>query len=171
MNRAVRLLAMLPFLLTACDATSDVPLLTEAAAPAVKPGPDAPVGELLNAVRGATARFNATTQAIAAGYAASHECVPAMGFHWVNGALVDPEFDPLRPEVLLYAPDANGRLKLVAVEYIVIDVGQGRPAFAGHALDVGGTPVPAPHWSLHVWLYEANPDGLLTAFNPAVACS
>jgi hypothetical protein len=43
---------------------------------------------------------------------------------------------------------------LVAVEYIVIDVGQ-----------------PAPtHWSLHVWLWKDNPNGLFAAFNPDVSC-
>lgn len=53
-------------------------------------------------------------------------------------SLTDPVFDPLQPEVLLYAPAANGKLRLVAVAYVVIDVGQPRPAFAGHPFDIGG---------------------------------
>jgi hypothetical protein len=27
------------------------------------------------------------------------------------------------------------------------------------------------HWSLHVWLYEDNPNGVFTPFNPNVSCS
>jgi hypothetical protein len=93
-----------------------------------------------------------------------------MGHHWVNQTLVDPVFRPGKPEALLYARDQNGRLQLVAVEYIVLDVGQPAPTFAGQAFDVGGTPVPVPHWSLHVWLYQTNPAGLFTPFNPTVDC-
>jgi len=131
--------------------------------------------ELLEAVRQATARFHSTTQALKAGYQADTHCVEVpglggMGYHWPNFALVDPVFDPLQPEVLLYAPKRNGQLELVAVEYIVIDVGQPRPSFGGHLFDIGGTPVPVPHWSLHVWLYEDNPNGIFTAFNPNVSC-
>lgn len=130
---------------------------------------------LVKAVQIATARFHSTRQASKAGYAEASPCVAApglggMGFHWVNDGLVDPEFQPLRPEAVLYAPDRHGNLKLVAVEYIVIDVGQPAPTFAGHPFDVGGTPVPVPHWSLHVWLHKENPAGLFTPFNPTVTC-
>jgi hypothetical protein len=56
------------------------------------------------------------------------------------------------------------------VEYIVINVGQPAPTFGGQAFDVGGTPVPVPHWSLHVWLWKDNPSGQFAAFNPDVSC-
>ena len=56
------------------------------------------------------------------------------------------------------------------VEYIVIDVGQPAPTFGGQPFDVGGTPVPVPHWSLHVWLHKDNPAGLFKPFNPTVSC-
>jgi hypothetical protein len=79
-------------------------------------------------------------------------------------------FQPLRPEVVLYARD-QGRLRLVALEYIVIDVGQPAPTFDGHPFDVGGTPVPVPHWSLHVWVHKDNPSGTFAPFNPTVSCS
>lgn len=131
---------------------------------------------LVKRVHAATARYHSTTQATKAGYAAASPCVAApglggMGFHWVNDALVDPGFDPLRPEALLYAPGPNGSLKLVAVEYIVIDVGQPAPTFDGHPFDVGGTPVPVDHWSLHVWVHRDNPNGIFTPFNPSVTCT
>ena len=93
-----------------------------------------------------------------------------MGYHWVNPSLVDPVFDPRHPEVVLYANGPGGKLRLVALEYIVIDIGQDRPMFGDHPFDIGGTPVPDPHWSLHVWLYEENPNGIFTPFNPKIVC-
>jgi hypothetical protein len=62
--------------------------------------------------------------------------VGGMGYHWLNPTLVDDVFDPLQPEVVLYATGSDGELKLVAIEYIVIDVGQGRPEFAGYEFDI-----------------------------------
>lgn len=126
---------------------------------------------LATQVKGATARFNSQVQASKAGYAVASPCVsnPAaggMGFHWVNGALVDPVFDPMNPEAVLY--DASG--KLLAVEYIVIDVGQPAPTFGDQPFDVGGAPIPGPHWTLHVWLFEENSNGLFNPWNPAVVC-
>ncbi len=131
---------------------------------------------LANLVRVETSRFHSQQQATRAGYAVASACVSVpglggMGYHWLNGGLVDPVFEPLRPEAVLYAPLNNGNLKLVAVEYIVINVGQPAPTFAGHPFDVGGTPVPVPHWSLHVWLHEENPAGMFTRFNPTISCA
>ncbi|MGH7695223.1 MAG: hypothetical protein ACRENH_09580 [Gemmatimonadaceae bacterium] len=126
---------------------------------------------LVAEVHAATARFHTTLQASKAGYAIGSPCVShptlgAMGFHWVNGPAVDPVFDPRQPEALVYDPAG----KLVAVEYIVIDVGQPAPTFAGHAFDVGGTPVPVAHWSLHVWTHRTNPSGIFSPWNPAIIC-
>lgn len=131
--------------------------------------------DLLKSVRNATARFNSTTQAINAGYLPDDHCVSVpnlggMGYHWVNPDLVDPGFDPLKPEAVLYATGPGGNLRLVALEYIVINVGQPRPMFGTQPFDIGGTPVPVPHWSLHVWLYEPNPSGMFAPFNPNVSC-
>ncbi len=127
---------------------------------------------LAKRVASATARFHSQVQATKAGYVVSSPCVAVpglggMGFHWVNNALVDPVFDPVNPEAVLY--DTNG--KLVAVEYIVIDVGQPRPSFDGHPFDIGGTPVPVPHYSLHAWVHMDNPNGVFTPFNPDLSCS
>ena len=131
--------------------------------------------ELLQSVRRATAKFHSTAQAIAAGYEADEHCVSVpglggMGFHWGNPSLVDPVFDPLKPEAILYAPGPGGNLRLIAVEYIVINVGQPRPMFGDHPFDIGGTPVPVPHWSQHVWLFENNPSGIFAPFNPNISC-
>jgi len=123
----------------------------------------------------ANARYHSTRQAAKAGYEESHECVAVpglggMGFHWVNEGLVDPVVEPLKPEAVLYEPGPNGKLRLVAVEYVVLDVGQEHPTLAGQPFDVGGTPLPVPHYSLHLWIYKYNPNGLFTPFNPRVSC-
>jgi hypothetical protein len=137
------------------------------------------VGQLDDAVarevRQLTARFSSLTQAAAEGYAVASACVAApglggMGVHWMAMQLLDPVFDASHPEAVLYEPQKNGRMELVAVEYIVVDVGQPAPTFNGQPFDVGGTPLPIPHWSLHVWLYRDNPSGMFTPFNPAVSC-
>jgi len=130
---------------------------------------------LLKAVHAATARYHSTVQAEKAGYEEDNFCVAVpglggMGHHWANQAKVDPIFNPMEPEVVLYAPDKHGKMKLVAIEYIVIDVGQPRPHFGDHPMDIGGTPVPVPHWSLHVWVHQDNPSGVFAPFNPTVAC-
>jgi hypothetical protein len=130
---------------------------------------------LLQSVRRATAKFHSTNQALEAGYIPDDHCVSApglggMGYHWVNPSLVDPIFDPLKPEAILYATGPGGNLRLIALEYIVINVGQPAPMFGDQPFDVGGTPVPVAHWSLHVWLYENNPSGLFAPFNPNISC-
>ena len=82
----------------------------------------------LQLARAATARFNSVEQAEAAGYALPadgplSQCIATsgagMGFHYINGSLLDTIVDLTRPEALVYAPDANGKLKLVALEYVV----------------------------------------------------
>lgn len=132
--------------------------------------------DVLKAVRNATSRFHSTTQAEKAGYVADNQCVSVpglggMGYHWANMSLIDANFDPLQPEALLYATGPGGNLRLVAVEYIVRNVGQARPMFGDRPLDIMGTPLPiGPHWSLHVWLYEENPRGMFSPFNPNITC-
>jgi hypothetical protein len=134
-----------------------------------------PENLLLAQVRGQTARFSSLAQAERAGYAEASHCVShpelgAMGYHFVNFGLVDPVFDPMEPEALLYAPDGRGGFTLVGVEYIVIDIGQPRPHFGDHPFDIGGAPVPVPHWTLHVWAHAENPSGVFSPFNPNVSC-
>ena len=137
----------------------------------------------------ATARFNSTVQAERAGYAPFppgvplHECIMSlvagqggMGFHWVNGTLLDDTLDPTKPEVLVYAPKANGGLDLVALEYVIFDadVPAGTtPSIFGQDLtfvpDGNRYEIPA-FWQRHIWLYDDNPAGLFADFNPNVSC-
>jgi hypothetical protein len=85
----------------------------------------------LQATQAALSRYHSFTQALKDGYSVENEpCVQAppppgltgaMGIHAVNEALLrDPAIDPLRPELLLYMPKANGQLELVGVEYMRI---------------------------------------------------
>jgi hypothetical protein len=134
---------------------------------------------MLESVRQATASFSSTSAALAAGYVEDAHCVAhphhgAMGYHWVNQPLVDPEFNPMQPEALLYVPTPQGGRELVGVEYIVVNVGQPAPDFEGHPFDVGGVPpleeAGVAHWSLHVWAHSENPSGTFSPFNPDVSC-
>ncbi len=135
--------------------------------------------ELIIEVKRATARFHSTQQATRAGYInanvghcvdSGNPAIGAMGYHWVNEDLVDPFFEIDKPEALLYELDANGNYKLTGIEYIVIDIGQPHPHFGDYPFDVGGTPIPVDHYSLHVWLYKDNPNGLFEPYNPNVNC-
>jgi hypothetical protein len=141
----------------------------------------------LDAARFASARFNAIGQAERAGYGLPpggplHECIAsfdgtgAMGFHLINGSLLDGVVDAARPEALVYAPDARGKLKLVALEYVVFAdawTSQDPPSLFG--ADFMFTPSPNRYeipafWALHAWIWEGNPSGTFAPFNPAVSC-
>lgn len=136
-------------------------------------------------VKAATAKYHSVQQAKRDGYSGEHEpCVssPAgvMGFHYVNAALVaDPAVDPLKPEILLYAPDKQGRLILVGVEYFVPDADQDlttdgdRPSLFGQPFDgpmLGHAPGMPIHYDLHFWVWSNNPSGQYAAFNPTLSC-
>ena len=176
-HRMLKASAVLSALVTlSCDAPTTGPQFDHATAHASYATTSAgELSGLAKEVRQLSSRFNSTTQATKFGYVVGSPCVAApglggMGFHWVNNGLVDPVFNPQQPEAVLYEPTKNGQLRFVAVEYIVIDVGQPAPTFDGHPFDVGGTPIPVPHWSLHVWVNKTNPNGLFTPFNPDVIC-
>jgi hypothetical protein len=97
-----------------------------------------------------------------------------MGVHYINGALLgDPKLDLRKPELLLYEPQDGGGMKLVGVEWMVLDTGQDRaPRIMGRRFDGpmnhGGT---APwHYDLHVWTVRRNPRGAFAQYNPRVSC-
>ncbi len=102
-----------------------------------------------------------------------------MGIHYVNqAALGDPAIDPMKPEILNYAPSAGG-LELVAAEYFKVDGDQNlatdgdRPRVFGRAFDgpmEGHAPGMPRHYDLHVWLWKRNPAGVFAQWNPDVRC-
>lgn len=138
------------------------------------------------AVRAAVARYHSFGQAERDGYVirAGEPCVssPAgtMGVHALNAALMaDDAIDPLRPELLVYLPNGNGSLKLVAVEYFKADADQNlatngdRPSLFGQQFQgpmPGHNPTMPIHYDLHIWVAEENPNGLFAQFNPTIAC-
>jgi hypothetical protein len=98
----------------------------------------------------------------------------AMGIHYLNGDLIaDPALDFRKPEILLYEPQADGALRLVGIEYFVLDTAQdAAPRILGRSfqgpMTHGGT---APsHYHLHVWTVKRNPRGLFAQYNPRVSC-
>jgi hypothetical protein len=165
--------------------------------------------DLLTEIRDATARFADVNVARGAGYESppNNPCVasPAggMGFHFSNNALMginpqapvsaagrltgtDRVIDPLKPEALLYEPQAGGGFKLVGVEYIVFEAAwraagnTAPPTMFGvpfeFSADNPATPFDEahgaePHYELHVWSVVTNPAGLTAPFNPSVKCS
>jgi hypothetical protein len=92
-----------------------------------------------------------------------------MGVHYVRN--IDDHLDPADPEALVYAVDRNGRLALVALEYLIPEEfvnPSSPPVLFGQAMH----PHPyLPVYILHAWIWQRNPDGLFTDFNPRVpAC-
>ena len=140
----------------------------------------------LEAAKSALARFHSMGQAEKAGYIKLSECdqspAGAMGYHYGNPRLMkDPGIDALQPEVLLYAPKpkGKGKLELVGVEYFKADADQllttdaDRPTVFDVPLEGpmrGHTSEMPMHYDRHVWLYETNPRGMFTAWNPSVKC-
>lgn len=146
---------------------------------------DAAVNRALATIRAATARYHRVEVAEAANYEVVSECVShpplgAMGYHYANFGLMDATVDPAAPEILVYAPQKNGKLKLVAVEFMVPAApwdaaNAGPPTLAGVAFDDHRDPaewhgLPFAHYELHAWVWEHNPSGMFFPFNPSVSC-
>src|SRR6186997_690629 len=62
------------------------------------------------------------------GCASSATGLGAMGVHYIKAGQPDGVLDAQSPEVLVYEPQANGRSKLVALEYVVASAGPPSPA-------------------------------------------
>jgi hypothetical protein len=136
----------------------------------------------LAAVRRATVKYHDVNRALADGYVATpikgalcveHHHQGAMGIHYLHPGLAgDSTLDLRRPELLLYAPTPHG-LRLVAVEYFVVDTGQPHPRLFGRKLDGPNStlePEIPRHYSLHAWVWRANPAGVFAPYNPTVHC-
>jgi hypothetical protein len=165
----------------------------------------------LEEVRAATERFRDVEVALAEGYIRDpgNICdtaemmgepaeLGAMGIHFFRPDLLgitappNPRVDGngthtdfLQPSVLIYEPQADASLELVAVENLVFikaweAAGNATaPVFHDVAwdrmVDDPATPVDEahvfePHYDRHVWIYRDNPNGVFAQFNPAVTC-
>ncbi|MCR9288750.1 MAG: hypothetical protein NXI23_15345 [Bacteroidetes bacterium] len=98
--------------------------------------------------------------------------VPNMGHHYLNPQLADETFELLKPEFILYVPDEEGNMQMVAIEYGIVPSDPENPGnppegYTGdedewHFNEMIGM------WTLHVWLQLENPDGIFAAHNTAI---
>ncbi|HET9500506.1 MAG TPA: hypothetical protein VFO98_09610 [Marmoricola sp.] len=150
------------------------------------------------ATQAATARFHSINQATASEYgelrdAAGIACIddPAggMGIHYANNTLVvDPALIPTSPEVLVYQPMPEGGLKLVALEYVILEsawrIDHPDPEDVPSLFDQDFERLPGAgedepqnryglpaFYELHLWLWKPNPAGMFDDWNPDVTCS
>lgn len=183
--------------------------LTAALVPALRPAPT-PEPDL-NAVRAATAKYKDVKVALKDGYVLepTKTCetadmmgrpasAGAMGLHFLRADLLgitappNPRVDGVgthtdftKPAVLIYEPQADSSMQLVAIENLVFIkswelAGNTKPpSFQGVAFDrMVDDPATAldeahgfaPHYDRHVWLYRDNPSGVFAQFNPNVTC-
>jgi hypothetical protein len=97
---------------------------------------------LVDHVRAANDRFQDVAVAVKEGYGpipcASSAQGGAMGIHYVNGNfLKDGVTDIAKPEAVMYEPMADGKMALVAVEYIAF---KGPAALEGHLFNFNSAP-------------------------------
>ena len=94
-----------------------------------------------------------------------------MGFHYGNTDFIDGTAQVDRPQLLLYEPESNGKLRLVAVEYIIPYTFHARsdapPVLFGQQFkQVDAFQL----WGLHAWVWKENPSGIFADWNPNVNC-
>ena len=145
--------------------------------------------------RQAIAKYSDVSIALGDGYLPASMCEENMGMHYVNFALaLDLTVSELMPDMLLYVPIENG-FRLVGVEYFgvaqgMVPLGSPGPLYTltqpdgwvwvttpptvfgqtmGEPMHPHGPGMPW-HYDLHVWLWESNPDGIFTPYNPNVSC-
>ena len=126
----------------------------------------------LEQVRAATIQYADFQVALDEGRIDVSGYVPNMGHHYLNPALIDGNFDLLNPEFILYIPDENGVMQMVAIEYGVLpddpeNAGNPPEGFTGnqdnwHFNEMIG------EWQLHVWIALDNPDGIFAPLNLAI---
>jgi len=187
--------------------TSNTLLAGSDAKPA--PGPGEPT---LAEVRAATERFRDVKVALAEGYIRDpgNMCdtaemmgrpaaLGAMGIHFfrpdmlgitappsprVDGTGTHTDFR--KPSILIYEPQQDGSLALVAVENLVFARAwrekdpSAPPSFHGVPYDsmvddpsttLDEAHMFEPHFDRHVWIYRDNPNGMFAQYNPMVTCA
>src|SRR5262245_17664564 len=84
------------------------------------------LNDLVKVVRDATWRFRDVRAAEAEGYSLMFGCVSsgevgAMGLHYVKGELIgDDVLDPAHPEIVIYEPVCDGRVRLIGADFLVL---------------------------------------------------
>jgi hypothetical protein len=197
---------------TAALALAGQSLSLRAHEPSHQTAAPAPGEPALADIRAATERFKDVKVALAEGYIRDpmNMCETAemmgkpaalggMGIHYfrpdmlgisgppnprVNGSGTYTDFR--KPAILIYEPQRDGSLELVAVENLVFakawkEAGHNAPpTFHGvpfdYMVDNPATPLDEahmfePHYDRHVWVHRPNPNGVFAPFNPAVTCA
>ena len=141
-------------------------------------------GELIKIVRESTERFKDVAVAEAEGYSLMFGCVSgpdygAMGLHYVNLSLVvDNVLDPTKPEIIIYEPLPNGRLKMTGADFLVFRDGwhatnAATPELGGQLMHLFESPnrfgLP-DFYTLHVWAWKDNPAGTFSNWHTNVSC-
>lgn len=158
----------------------------------------------LEAVRAATEKYRDVDVALADGYVRDPMDVcetpyhlgktgvdGVMGIHLLRRDLLGIGDDHSRidvtgthtdfrqPAVLVYEPQADGSLELVALENLVSAAAwqtgghAGPPSFQGvrfHYTADDPAMTIAAHYDLHVWLFRENPNGVFATYNPNATC-
>jgi hypothetical protein len=139
---------------------------------------------LVAVVREATERFKDVAAAEAENYFSQFGCVSgpdagAMGMHYVNFQLVfDGEIDATRPEIVIYEPVGNGKLKLIGADFLVLADAwnakhSGPPELMGQLFHLFEAPnrfgLPA-FYTLHVWAWKESPTGTFVNWHANVSC-
>ena len=121
--------------------------------------------------RSATAKYHDVAQAEADGYVNFDLYVTGEGYHYIKFSLLDANFDPEQPEMLLYSPvPGEDRLELAGVEYLVpIALSPDAPAgFTGDADQWRNDAEGFGLWELNAWIWLHNPEGMFAHDNPRV---
>jgi len=169
MKKLFALLAVTVFFIAGCQNPNSVEPVNDSGTTLEKSYSVSPeVHAELQAVKAATAKYNDINQAIADGYADINVVVPHMGHHFLKQDYLDNTFELTKPEILVYELKANGKYKLVAVEYGTPLSNANPPdGFTGSG-DVWVPNTGAGIWTLHAWIWEYNPAGVFNGINPNV---
>ena len=151
----------------------------------------------LDTVREATAKYTDIQVALDEGYIQTTEDVPNMGAHFIHPVrALDGLFNPAEPEILMYAGNDERGWRLVGTSFVLPreQVGDSHPqAFVGqldnwhvhYSLCTGpnnisrsttpeqcaeedGVWLPSYGWMIHAWVWDENPMGVFSMWNPAV---
>ena len=142
---------------------------------------------LINKVHNATAQYVDINVAFHQGFVVATPCVSgpdtgAMGVHLVlPSRIASGVLDPTQPQALIYEPMANGAMRLVGVEFIVLasvweasHPASSVPALEGNLLNYIAAPnrygLPA-FYEIHVWAWQDNPQGSYADWNTQVTCA
>lgn len=122
--------------------------------------------------RAATAKYADINVATDEGFFDASGFVPNMGHHYVLPPRMDGTFELEKPEIILYAPDTNGEMEFVAVEYAVPIEDLDNPGLPpeGFTGDQDEWEINSnlSQWQLHVWLVKENPNGIFAPTNPEI---